>query len=119
MNCFLSEFNYFLRVFELKNKLRHLTIKEPEKQNIARPILSCITEKCNGFQAISIEFARKERKKFKPIDIIYKPTKNPTISLLCYFTEDISKAYHNFYSVGYKTKHGLDIMNATIAENSF
>ena len=107
MNCFLSEFNYFLRVFELKNKLRHLTIKEPEKQNIARPILSCKTEKCNGFQAISIEFARKERKKFKPIDITYKPTKNPTISLLCYFTEDISKAYHNFYSVGYKTKHGF------------
>ena len=52
----------------------------------------------NGFQAISIEFARKERKKLKPIDIIYKSTKNPEIIPLCYFTEDISKAYTNFYN---------------------
>ena len=107
MNCFLSEFNYFLRVFELKNKFWHLAIKEPKKLYIVRQISSCITKKYNGFWAISIEFARKESKKSKPIDIICKPTKNPTISLLCYFTEDISKAYHNFYSVGYKTKHGF------------
>ena len=40
----------------------------------------------------------EKEKKFKPIDIIYKPTKNPEISPLCYFTEDISKAYANFYN---------------------
>ena len=107
MNCFLSEFNYFLRVFELKNKSRHLTIKEPRKQNIVREISSWITENYNGFQAIFIEFARKKKKKFKLIDIIYKPTKNREISVPCYFTQGISKAYHNFYSVGDKTKHGF------------
>ena len=32
------------------------------------------------------------------IDIIYKPIKNPKISLLYYFIEDISKAYTNFYN---------------------
>ena len=105
MNCFLSEFHYFLRVFVLKNKFGHFTIKKTKKQNIVRQISSCITEKYNRFQAISIEFARKERKRYKPIDIIYKPTKNPEISPLCYFTQDISKAYH--------------LMNATIAENYF
>ena len=66
---------------------------------------SCIIEKYNGYQTISIEFARKERKNFKPIDIIYKPTKNPEKSRLCYFTADILKAYHNLYSTGNKTKH--------------
>ena len=59
---------------------------------------SCFTEKYNGFQTISIEFARRERKNFKPIDIIYKPTKNPEINPLCYYTEDISKADTNFYN---------------------
>ena len=95
-------------MFELKSRFRHLTMKERKNQNIARQISSCITEKYNGFQTIPIEFARKERKKFKPIDVKYKPTKNPETSLLCYFTQDISKAYINFYNVKDKTRraHG-------------
>ena len=48
-------------------------MKELKKKNIVRKISSCITEKYNGFQTISIEFARRDRKKFKPIGIIYKP----------------------------------------------
>ena len=79
--------------------------KEPKKQNVVRQILSCIIEKYNGYQAISIEFVRKERKNFKPIDIIHKPTKNPEKSPLCCFTKDISKAYHNLHRVGNKAKH--------------
>ena len=105
MNCILSEFNYFLRVFELKHKFWHLTIKKPKKKIYI--VRQCIIKKYNWFQAISIEFARKERKKIKPIDLIYTSTKNPEISPLCYSVEDISKAYHNFYSVGDKTKHGF------------
>ena len=70
-----------------------------KEQKIVREILSCITEEYNGFQTISIEFVRKERKKFKPMDIIYKPTKNPEISPLSYFTQDILKAYINFFNV--------------------
>ena len=89
IHCFLSKYNYFLRVFELKNKFRYLTMKDSKKQNNVRQISSSLTKKCNGFQAISIEFARKERKNIKPIDIIYKPTKDSEISPLCYFTEDI------------------------------
>ena len=103
-NCFLSKHNYFLRVFELKNKFRHLTMKVQENKIFVRQISSCLTEKYNGFQAISIEFARKDGKTFEPIDIIYKPTKNPEISPLCYFTEDISKSYTNFYNQKEKFK---------------
>ena len=55
-------------------------------------------KKYNGFQVISIEYTRKQRKKFKPINIIYKPTKHIEIERLCYFSDDISKAYTNLYS---------------------
>ena len=34
INCLLSDFNYFLRVFELKNKFRQMIIKEPKKQTL-------------------------------------------------------------------------------------
>ena len=73
-------------------------MKDQKKQNIVRQISSCLAKKYNGFQAISVEFSRKERKNFKPIYIIYKPTKNPEISPLCYFKEVISKAYTIFYN---------------------
>ena len=79
-------------------------MKDSKKQNIVRQISSCLTKKYNGFQTILTKFARKERKKFEPIDIIYKPTKNPEISPLCYFTEVISKAYINFYNPKDKSK---------------
>ena len=32
----LSDFNYFLRVFELKNEFRRMLIKEPKKTNFVR-----------------------------------------------------------------------------------
>ena len=104
INSFLFKYGYFFRVFELKNKFRQLFMKEPKKQNIIRKISSCINEKYNGCQSASIEFTWKERKNFKPIDIIYIPTENPEFSSLCYFTEDISKAYTNFCNVKEKTK---------------
>ena len=28
IKCLLSDFNYFLRIYELKNKFRHLMLKE-------------------------------------------------------------------------------------------
>ena len=93
INYVLSKCNYFLRVFQLKNKFRHLTMKEPKKQNIVRPISSCLTEKYNGFQTISIELARRERKNFKLIDIIYNPTKNPEIRLLLLYRRYFKSIY--------------------------
>ena len=68
INSILSKHDYFLKVFELKNKFRHLSMKEPKKKkNIVRQLSSCLMEKYNGFQVISIEYARKLRKKFKLI----------------------------------------------------
>ena len=55
--------------------------------------------KYNGFQVIAVDFAKGERRKFTPIDIIYKPTRDPEIKPLCYYTTDISKAYTSLYSL--------------------
>ena len=75
ISCFLLNYNLFLRVFELRSKFRYLTLKESKKQSIVRRLSSCITERYNGIQTIAIEFTRKTRKSFKPIDVIYKSTK--------------------------------------------
>ena len=66
-----------------------MIIKERKKIIFVRQLSSSINEKYNSYQTISIEYARKERKNFKPIDIIYKPTKNPEKRPLCYFAPDI------------------------------
>ena len=103
INSILSNHNYFLRVFKSKNKFRYLSMKEPKKQNIVRQTSSCLGKKYNAFQVISIEYARKQRKNFKPIDIIYKSTKHIEIGPLCYCSDDISKAYTTFYSRSNRT----------------
>ena len=103
INSILSKHNYFLRVFELKNKFRQLSIKDKSKQKIVIQLSSCLTEKYSGFTVISIEYKKKQRKLFKPIDIIYKPTKDIEVKPLCYFSDDISKAYSSLHSKGKKS----------------
>ena len=102
INTILSKHNYFLRVFELKNKFRRFTMKDKSKQKIVRQLVSCLIEKYSGFTVNSIELQKKQRKMFKPIDIIHKPTKRIEIELLCYFFDDISKAYSPLHSKGKK-----------------
>ena len=95
INTILSKHNYFLRVFELKNKFRQFLMKDKSKQKIVRQLSNCLIEKYSGFTVVSVELQTKPRKMFKPIDIIYKPTKRIEIEPLCYFSDDISKAYSN------------------------
>ena len=75
-------------------------MKDKSKQKLVRQLSSCVIEKYSGFQVISVEYERKQRKMFKPIDIIYKPTKCIEIEPLGYFSDDIAKAYSTFYSKG-------------------
>ena len=60
MNMILS--SYFLRVFELKRKFRHLSVKSKDNQKIVRQLSSCLIEKFNGFTIISIECQKKTKK---------------------------------------------------------
>ena len=92
INAIFSGSSYFLRVYELKKVVRHLILKNPKTQTVVTQLSSCTCEKFNGFNIISIEHGKKLRKKFKPIDIIYKPVKKPDAEIKCYFLQDISRA---------------------------
>ena len=84
INSLLAKNEYFLRIFELSQKFQYFSLKNPKKQTVVRQSLSCISEKYNGFHVISIEYCGKLRKKFRPIDIIYKPVKSNDEKILCY-----------------------------------
>ena len=64
LTMILSQFGYFLRVFELKKKFRHLFLKKPDEQKIVKQLSSCLTEKFNGFAIIRAEYEKKVRKEF-------------------------------------------------------
>ena len=89
VNMILAKHGYFLRVFELRNKFRHLTLKNPKKQNIVRQLSSCVNEKYNCFHVISIKYSKRLRKNLKPIDIIYKPIKSLKGNIQCYYSSNI------------------------------
>ena len=103
INLILSKHDYFLRIFELKDKYRQLLMKEPGKQNVVRQLSSCLIEKYNGFQVISIEFDRK-KKKLSLFILFTKPTKRPEIDPICFYSNDTAKAHTNFYSVKNRNK---------------
>ena len=103
INDILMKFDFFLRVFEQKNKYRQLLVRKPEKQNQVKQLASCIIQKYNGFQVIKSLFNKRQRRNFMPVDIIYSPTKNANILPLCFFTTNIANAYTALYSEGMKT----------------
>ena len=108
INMTLAKYGYFLRMFELKSKFPHLALKNSKKQNIVRQLSSCINKKYNSFQVVSIEYSKKLRTKFKPINIIYKAIKSPVKELLCFSANDISKSYRNFCgATSDKVSHGF------------
>ena len=98
----MSKYGYFLRIFELKNKYCRLTVKNKDEQNLVRQLSSCLVGKYSAFTQICLEYKKKQKKLFKPIDIIYKPAKHIEIEPLCFFSNDLSKAYSSSYSLGEK-----------------
>ena len=81
-----------------------MAVKNRDEQKIARQLSSCSIQKFSGFSITPIQQQEKQRKIFKPIDIIYKPARRIEIEPICYFSEDISKAYSSLHSEG---KRGL------------
>ena len=55
-----------------------------------RDLSSCVVEKFNGYNIICVEFNKKLRRKFRPIDIIYRPLKRPDEIINCYFSEKLN-----------------------------
>ena len=61
INRILNKNNFFLRVFELKEKFRCLIKQDTEKKNVITDLSWCIFEKFNGFNIVRLEFDRKLR----------------------------------------------------------
>ena len=61
----------FLRVYELKDNFRYLIKQNSTTKTILRELSSCVIKKLNGFNIVRVEFSKKLRQTFRPIDIIY------------------------------------------------
>ena len=109
INQILMKHDFFLRVFEQKNKYRNILIKTPEKQNQMKELASCLSQKYNGFQVVKNSFNKLQRREFKPVDIIFFPTKNIEILPTCYYTTKIENAYTALYSEGEKIRRALTL----------
>ena len=59
-----------------------ISSKNRDEQNLVRQLSSCLIEKYSGFSQICHAYQKMQRKLFKPIDIIYKPTKRIEIEPL-------------------------------------
>ena len=93
INDFLLSKNLFLRVFEQRKKLKYMIKKSPTKNEVKRELSSCVEERFNGFQVVWHLFGKEEKRKFVPLDIVYKPIRIIDQKIECYFTNEIRLVY--------------------------
>ena len=115
-----SEYGYFLRVYELKNKFRELKLKDSSQQKIIRQLSGCIQQKFDGFNIICVEYNKKLRKNFKTINLIYKPVRKPEkkiyVTVQQIFQKDIEALVAKEKKIKKKQSTGLP-MSAITAES--
>ena len=104
MNEVLSEFGYFLRFYERRNKFRCQNRKKlKEKNKIRKELSSCIIQKFNGYELLRNHLNSKERQEYVPIDIVCEPNLNEKSPILCFFAPDVTLAFNSKIE---KTKNG-------------
>ena len=86
------------QVFELRSKFREVRLKTVTEKKLIRELSSCIKIKFDGFEIVSVQCQRKLRKKFTPIDVIYKPVLRKNDQIHCFVSSDISKYYYSVSS---------------------
>ena len=107
VNQILSKCNFFLKVYELKEKFRLLVKQNPDKKYIVRELSGCITNKYDGFNIVWLEDSKKIMQKFIPIEIIYKRVKSSFNEVInCYFSNKINLAFRSSFSENGILRHG-------------
>ena len=120
INNVLSKYNYFLKVLELKKKIRHLTMKEPKKtKNIVRQISSCLTEKYNGFQLYKLNLTEEKEKVLNRLILFTNQQKIQKFVCSVIIQKIFQKYMLIFITKKIKQKVLIVAMNAIIAENVF
>ena len=72
---------------------------------VLRELSSCIIEKFNKFNIVCVDFDKKLRQPFCPIDKIYKRVKKCDEIINCYFSEKLNVAFQASFSEGTIIKH--------------
>ena len=93
-----TEFGYFLRFFERRNKFRYqLRQKLKTKNEMKAEMSSCALQKFNGYNFLRNEMAHFEKKNLLPLDIVYEPTQDKTAPIYCFFAPQIHLEFQSFY----------------------
>ena len=72
-NQVLAKHNFFLKFFERRDDFRFQIKKKVEGKNqVTRNLSSCVLEKFNGYNIIKHQLARKEKKGFSAIEVVYE-----------------------------------------------
>ena len=79
--------------------------KLPTKSEVKRKLSSCVEERFIGFQVARHLSDKEEKRKFYPLDVVYKPVKRLDEIIECYFTNEVRLAYR---ALIYKGKFKFD-----------
>ena len=93
INEILVEHDFFLRVYERKDKFRYLFHRTEEKTDTIKSLSTSLMIKFNGFNELCPYLETKQKKDLKPIDIIYEPVGSQNAVIKCVFSKDIRFAY--------------------------
>ena len=81
-NQVLAKHNFFLKFFERRDDFRFQIKKKVEGKNqVTRNLSSCVLEKFNGYNIIKHQLARKEKKGFSAIEVVYESIYDEKIPL--------------------------------------
>ena len=105
VNDLLNKHGLFLRVFEPKDKFRYLIKQDSNKRTVFRDSSSCIVANFNGFNIAYVEFSKKLRQSFCPIDIIYKRANKVDDIIRFIFSKKINTAFPAIFNKGSKIKY--------------
>ena len=103
----------------MEEKIQISFYEKARSTKIVKQLSSCLIEKYNGFTVIRIEYQKKERKNFQPLDIIYKPTKDLEKEPACYFSTDISLAYSTYFLHGSRMKRASKLQSCHYCNHFF
>ena len=67
--------------------------KSPTENEVKRELSSCVDERFNGFQVVRHLFGKEAKRKFLPLDIVYKPISRTDQKIERYFTNEIHLVY--------------------------
>ena len=85
INEVLSEYGFFLRFYEWRNKFRYqLKQKLKGKNQMKRELSACVIQKFNSYELLRNHLNSKERKDFIPVDVVYEPTLNDNKAIECF-----------------------------------